>query len=79
MSKHKRWQDLTNLQKLAIVLLSILQFALLAVALWDIQQRSTNQINGSRQLWIAAVFLNFFGPIAYFIWGRKRQPNLAEF
>lgn len=33
MSKHKRWQDLTNLQKLAIVLLSILQFALLAVAL----------------------------------------------
>lgn len=79
MSKHKRWQDLTGLQKFSIVLLSIVQFALLAAALWDIRQRSADQINGSRQLWTAAVFLNFFGPIAYFIWGRKRQSELAEF
>ena len=72
MSTKKRWQDLTDTQKIAMVLLSLLQIALLMAALQDIHRRSADQINGSKSLWTVAVFVNFIGPIAYFIWGRKR-------
>jgi len=72
MSTKKRWQDLTDTQKIAMVLLSLLQIALLMAALRDIHRRSADQINGSKSLWTVAAFVNFIGPIAYFIWGRKR-------
>ena len=72
MSTKKRWQDLTDTQKIAIILLSFIQFVLLGAALWDIRRRSADQINGSKSLWTVAAFVNFIGPIAYFIWGRKR-------
>ena len=72
LSQKKRWQDLTDTQKIAIILLSILQLMLLIAALWNIYRRSADQINGSKSLWTVAAFVNFIGPIAYFIWGRKR-------
>lgn len=71
MSKQKRWQDMTNSQKAAIILLSFLQFALLGAALWDIHQRPAEQISGRKALWTLAAFVNFVGPLAYFIFGRK--------
>lgn len=71
MSKHKRWQDMTHSQKIGIILMSLLQFALLGAALRDIRRRPAEQINGSKQLWTLAVFVNFVGPLAYFIFGRK--------
>ena len=30
-------------------------------------------INGGKRLWTAVVFINGIGPIAYFVFGRKRQ------
>lgn len=68
----KQWSDLTTTQKVSVVLLGTLQLVLLAAALWDIQQRSADEINGSKQLWRAAAFVNFIGPLAYFMFGRKR-------
>jgi hypothetical protein len=70
--KQKRWSDLTSAQRVGIVLLGILQLLLLSASLWDIRQRSADEINGSKQIWTAAVFVNFIGPIAYFLLGRKR-------
>ncbi len=72
MSTKKHWQNLTDTQKIAIVLLSLLQIALLMAALRDIHRRSADQINGSRLLWTVAAFINFIGPLAYFTLGRKR-------
>jgi hypothetical protein len=70
--KQKRWSDLTSAQRIGIVLLGTLQLLLLFASLWDIRQRSADEINGSKQVWTAAVFVNFIGPIAYFLFGRKR-------
>jgi hypothetical protein len=70
--KQKRWSDLTSAQRIGIVLLGTLQLLLLFASLWDIRQRSADEINGSKQVWTAAVFVNFIGPIAYFLSGRKR-------
>jgi hypothetical protein len=70
--QQKRWSDLTSAQRIGIVLLGLLQLLLLSASLWDIRQRSADEINGSKQIWTAAVFVNFIGPIAYFLLGRKR-------
>jgi hypothetical protein len=52
----------------------IVQFALLAAALSDIHRRPAEEIRGSKWLWSAVAFANFMGigPIAYFLFGRKR-------
>ena len=72
MGKKKRWDDLTVTQRIGVVLLGTLQFVLLAAALWDIRRRSADEITGSKAIWTVAVFVNFIGPIAYFLFGRKR-------
>jgi len=71
-SRKKRWSDMSRGQQVATVLGSIIQIGLLAAALWDIAHRPESGINGSKKAWTAAAFVNFAGPIAYFIFGRKR-------
>lgn len=71
MWQKKRWDELTDLQKFAIALLGTLQVVLLVAALWDIRRRPEDQINGTKQFWTIAAFINLIGPIAYFTWGRK--------
>jgi phospholipase D-like protein len=71
--RQKQWNDLTDTQKRAIVLLGALQLVLLAAALIDIRRSPADAINGSKRLWTMVVFINFVGPIAYFLFGRKRQ------
>ncbi len=74
MPRNKKWSDLTPGQKAPFVLQGIVQFALLAAALVDIHPRPAEEINGSKRVWSAVAFVNFMGigPIAYFIFGRKR-------
>lgn len=72
MWKRKRWNELSICQKVVIALLSALQFIMLAAALWDIRQRSDDEIQGSKVMWTLVSFVNFIGPIAYFLFGRKR-------
>jgi phosphohistidine swiveling domain-containing protein len=68
----KRWRDLTDLQKGAIVLSSAVQVALLAATLVDIYRRPQEEIRGSKRAWTAISFVNFVGPVSYFLFGRKR-------
>ena len=68
----KRWEELGNPQKGAIVLLGVVQLGLLAAALVDIYRRPAGEIGGRKSLWAAAAFVNFAGPISYFLFGRRR-------
>ncbi|HEU5011799.1 MAG TPA: PLD nuclease N-terminal domain-containing protein [Roseiflexaceae bacterium] len=68
----KRWRDLTSMQKRGITILGIIQVSLLGAALWDIRRRPAEQIRGSKWLWTMVAFINYVGPLAYFIIGRKR-------
>ena len=74
MARNKKWSDLTDREKAPFVLRGIVQFALLAAALADIHCRPAEEIKGSKWLWSATALVNFMGigPIAYFIFGRKR-------
>ena len=68
----KRWQDMTQIQQAGVLIMSIIQLVLLGAAHWDISQRAADELNGSKPFWIVAVFINFIGPIAYFLFGRKQ-------
>jgi Phospholipase_D-nuclease N-terminal len=76
--KHKqRWSDLSPKQQRAIIAIGVFQNALLAAALIDLRRRPAEQINGSKRLWAALSFINFGGPIAYFVFGRKRTDGMV--
>ena len=72
MTQPKKWRELTTGQRIAGTLGAVLQITLLAAALWDLRHRPADEINGDRRLWTAVAFVNFVGPIAYFLFGRKR-------
>ncbi len=71
MLERKQWRDLTISQRWGIQVGVIVQFTLLAAALWDIWHRPAEEINGNRRVWTAVAFINYIGPVSYFLFGRK--------
>jgi len=72
MTQKRSWSELGLAPRAAIIAGALVQFGLLGAALADLRRRRDNEINGPRRLWVAVSFVNFFGPIAYFVFGRKR-------
>jgi hypothetical protein len=73
-SRRIHWRDLSDTQKSVLRLGALVQIGLLIAALTDIRRRPAEQIRGNKLLWTAAVFVNFIGPISYFVFGRKSAP-----
>jgi hypothetical protein len=71
MSEKKRWQDLSPWQRISGILLAVIQVSLLIAALIDIRRRPAEQIRGRKLWWVMAAFVNYVGPISYFLFGRK--------
>ncbi len=78
MSRPTHWSDLSDTQKFAFGVLGAVEFVLLIAALADIRRRPAEQINGSKGMWTALSFIEFFGPIAYFLVGRRIPPALPR-
>ena len=72
MVANKRWSELSSGKRTGIVLSGAVQVALLIVALVDIRRRSQEEIRGDKRLWTVAAFVNFVGPVSYFLFGRRR-------
>jgi hypothetical protein len=68
----KKWSDLGARQQGLIVAGAVVQLGLLSAALLDLRKRAPEELNGPKPAWAAACFVNFVGPIAYFVFGRKR-------
>jgi hypothetical protein len=57
----------------------IVNLVLVIWAVRDIRRRSDDEINGRRKMWMMAAFAPPVGPIAYFLFGRKRHaPDSVE-
>jgi hypothetical protein len=69
---NKRWGELSQRQRGAIVVGGVVQLILLVAALVDLRRRPPDQVNGPKPLWMAISLVNFVGPLAYFALGRKR-------
>jgi hypothetical protein len=71
-NKKKSFKDLSGGQRLRVAVTAAVQIALQAAALRDLKRRPAALVNGPKPAWFAASFLNFIGPVAYFLFGRKR-------
>jgi hypothetical protein len=69
---NKRWSDLSTEQRIGVVGLGTVQVGLQIAALVDIRRRPGEQIKGRKAVWVAVSFINTFGPLAYFKFGRRR-------
>jgi hypothetical protein len=69
----KRWSDLTNRQRVAIVAAASVEFVLTTVALVDLSRRPSAQVRGVKPLWVLGCFLQPLGPLAYLAFGRRRS------
>lgn len=70
--RRRQWRNLSATRKTFLGLGAFVQISLLIAALTDIRRRPADQIRGHKLLWTAAAFVNFVGPISYFVFGRKR-------
>jgi hypothetical protein len=55
----------------AVVLPRVVRLGLLVAALVDIYRRTAPETRGRARLWAAVAFVNFVGPISYFLFGRR--------
>lgn len=72
MAKKKSFKDLSRGGKIAIVLSAIAQLTLMFAAFKDLSKRPAELVNGPKPAWAAASLINFVGPIAYFVFGRRK-------
>jgi hypothetical protein len=70
--KKKTWKEMSPSAKAGTILAGLVNLSLLVAAQRDISKRPAAQINGPKAAWRAASFINFIGPMGYFIFGRKR-------
>jgi len=69
--RRRGWQDLPAGTRRGIGIAASIQMALLAGALVDLVRRPSSQVRGGRKwAWLPVLFVNFIGPIAYFLFGR---------
>ena len=70
----RRWSEMSPAQRSTVIALGCVQVGLAASAWTDLAQRPASQVRGAKRWWAAAIAVNFFGPLAYFRWGRRRSP-----
>jgi len=68
----QRWSERSPAQRRALVALGAAQVGFQLAALLDLRRRPAEEVRGSKRLWAAASFVNWLGPLAYFVWGRRR-------
>ncbi len=71
--QRKRWGDLSAIQRIGVVIGATIQFGLLAAGLWDLAHRQPEEVRGDRRFWAGFMFVNWIGPISYFVYGRKKS------
>jgi hypothetical protein len=74
--QRKQWKDFSAAQKTRIIMTAIYNLTMMTVMLVDLRRRPASQIKGDKRLWVLAAFVQPFGPIAYFAFGRKRKQLL---
>ena len=68
--RQKRWSELASRQRTGIMLAGVVQIGLQTATLVDLHRRPARRVRGDKRLWVAGSFVNFAGPIAYFMRGR---------
>lgn len=74
----KRWSDLSDREKTAILVMASVQISLAATAWIDLARRPAELVRGPKPAWALGIAVNFVGPISYFAFGRLKAPAAPE-
>ncbi|WP_461023748.1 PLD nuclease N-terminal domain-containing protein [Thalassiella azotivora] len=66
---------MTSRQRTAALVAFSVQLSLALTAWVDLARRPRDEVNGSKLKWAAVIGINWVGPIAYFVKGRRRSPT----
>ncbi len=77
MGRKKSWRDMTKGQRIMLLVSGAVNLALLVAAQRSIGQTPDDHIRGKKAVWRAVSFINFFGPVSYFLFGRRRDAELG--
>lgn len=67
----RKWKDMSTGKRIGVVTGGIIQLVLAGLAWSDLAHRPAKKVNGPKGIWAAVISINYAGPIAYFIGGRK--------
>jgi hypothetical protein len=70
--RKKRWSDFSPGQQRAIVAGAVVELVLTAMALRDLVRRPASEVRGWKMVWVLTFAVQPFGPILYFLVGRRR-------
>lgn len=70
---HRSWSELSCAQRTALTVGVVVQIALAGAAWIDLARRPATQVRGRRAVWAGVIAINFVGPAAYFIAGRRHS------
>jgi hypothetical protein len=73
MIAKKKWSELSSRNRRLLAVVGIVEVVLLAAALFDIKRRPAEQIKGPKWMWNSLAFVSIVGPLAYFVFGRRRE------
>lgn len=73
MATSKRWNDLTDRQRAAILVAVSVELSLTATALVDLVRRPGVQVRGPKALWALGCLVQPVGPVAYLVFGRAAR------
>jgi Phospholipase_D-nuclease N-terminal len=68
----RRWSELSRGKRVGVLAAGVIQLALQIAALVDLRRRPGRKVKGTKAAWTAASFVNYLGPLAYFVFGRRR-------
>lgn len=71
MAQKKKWSDLSTPARVAVVVGSLVELALTAVAMRDLSKRSADEVRGPKWIWRLVSLVQPVGPILYLVLGRR--------
>ena len=73
LNRKPSWSEISAGRKTAILAVGIAQIAIAAIAWRDLAARPADEINGRKGIWAAVIAIDWIGPIAYFVKGRRNS------
>jgi hypothetical protein len=69
----KKFSELSRGRQVGISVGALVQAALAVWAFVDLGRRAPSEVRGRKGLWIPVILINWIGPAAYFVFGRRRS------
>jgi hypothetical protein len=69
----RSWGSLPATTRRLLVVGGVIEFGFKLAALRDIYLRADEEIRGNKWVWVAAQAINTFGPLSYFMFGRRKN------